>query len=73
MAPFLVNTDSQTDYKSVNYNALIALSVQAIKELEAKNKKNHVEFQKLKEDTTNILNTVCRDHPEYDFCENWGG
>lgn len=73
VAPFLVNTDSETDYKSVNYNALIALSVQAIKELELKNQKNNLEFQKLKKDTTTILNTVCRDHPEYDFCKNWGG
>lgn len=70
VAPFLVNTDPETAHKYVNYNGLIALSVQAIKELEMKNEKNQLELQKLKRETEAILSLVCKDNPKYDFCKN---
>lgn len=73
IAPFLVHTDPETGLKSVNYNALIALSVQAIKELDGKNKEIETEYEDLKIQTDDLINMVCRDHPEYKFCASLGG
>lgn len=73
IAPFLVNTDSETSLKSVNYSALIALSVEAIKELDSKNKRIKKEFEELKSQTDELISKVCRDHPKYKFCTSQGG
>lgn len=73
VAPFLVNTDESTGYKSVNYSAIIALSVEAIKELDQKNHKIEKDFGKLKLETKKMIEEVCRDNSSYSFCRDFGG
>lgn len=68
VAPYLVRQVEGSDYKTVNYNSLIALSIEAIKELDSKNQKLESELTALEKETSDIVQTACLQNPKFKFC-----
>lgn len=68
VAPFLVRTDPLSNYKTVNYNSLIALSIEAVKELDSKNKALEAELKKIELETSEIIREACQRDGNFRFC-----
>lgn len=72
VAPALVHTDPQTQFKSVNYNGIIALAVEGLKSLEKENRHLEQEVKSLRDQVDVVVKKTCEKNPQYDFCIEGG-
>jgi type II secretory pathway pseudopilin PulG len=68
VAPFLVHND-ENGYKSVNYNGLIALSIEAMKSLQKENQTLEQKIHSLNAQINEHIRNVCGRDSSYEFCQ----
>jgi hypothetical protein len=66
--PEIVRTDTD-GYKSISYDRLTAVLVEAVKELKTNNEKQDQLINALSEQNRIFESIICEDHPEKDICQ----
>jgi hypothetical protein len=64
--PEIVHTDNE-GMKSISYDKITAVLVEAMKEL---NQKNEKAIQELKAENAQLKQIICEDRPNHEFCQN---
>ena len=64
--PEIVHTDNE-GMKSISYDKITAVLVEAMKEL---NQKNEKAIQELKAENAQLKQVICEDRPNHEFCQN---
>jgi hypothetical protein len=69
VSPELVHTIGEGQNKTVNYNGLVALSIEGLKELQGENEKLNREVTSLEDQATEIKKAICKKKSQHSFCK----
>ncbi len=69
VSPELVHSIGEGQNKTVNYNGLVALSIEGLKELQSENDRLKREVSSLEDQATEIKKAICKKKSQHSFCK----